>query len=67
MTIPKPAVVIHTMRMMARTQVRLSYMDRDALAFITDNELVQQINWPSTFIRITDAGAQYIAENGEPE
>lgn len=64
---PNPSTVIHTMRQLKTYGCRMSYMDRATVKFITDNELVEQIDWPSTYIRITAAGAEYIAENGSQE
>ncbi len=55
------------MRQLRNHQCRTSFMDHAALDFITDNGLVQQTEWPSFVIKITEAGAAYIAENGGDE
>jgi len=55
------------MRSLKREQVRTGWMDRDAIKFIMDNRLMAQHEWPGYSISITEAGAEYIAENGGQE
>ena len=59
----KPSIVIHTMRRLNRDQVRTSDMDREALDYIREHKLIEEILWPSAFLKLTEAGAEYIAEN----
>ena len=64
---PRPSTVIFTMRSLKREQVRTGWMDRDAIKFIMDNRLMAQHEWPGYSISITEAGAEYTAENGGQE
>ena len=66
MNTPSPSRVIATMRELRRLGVKTSSMDAAAIKFIQENQLVEQVKWPSIFIRITEAGNEYIAENSEP-
>ena len=62
---PSPRSIIYTMRELKRHNVRLYGMDLEALDFIRENRLMEEVNWPASFIRFTNAGINYIQENSD--
>lgn len=62
-----PRQVINVMRRILKQQVTDSSMPRDVVKFITDQSLIRQVEWPAFLMQLTNAGADYIAENSDDD
>lgn len=64
---PTPSQVCYTMRRLLKDKVSSYNLDRTALKYITDHDLIVEVRWPATFLKITEAGYQYLIENEPSE
>jgi hypothetical protein len=58
-----PDVIVCTMRQILREQCTMSYMNKEAGAYIMVGGLLRLDRWPAWIITLTDAGRDYLAEH----
>lgn len=60
-----PTLIVNTLRSMLKYQCSMSFMSREALAYIRENGLLKITRWPAYVIQLSDTGIEFIRENAE--